>query len=204
MKGSLKHWDSWKSCGRVRCIIRPHLNRPPTQRIPTEKDFSENSKSISHPTNSIFQWPERFPICSWMQKKVWIFISSFGKCRAAAAVKDMFSFTFLMKTTLKPSKTFLPLQISEGQHWWRNRRKFKSSSNVEEIYKNLHVFKFGRNNLWTQGSMRPSAAGPRDCPRAIYRASWCKIPAPGKSLGPRGVYFPIHPSSRQCTDTIHF
>ena len=44
--------------------------------------------------------------------------------------------------------------------------------------------------------------GPRDCPRAISRASWCKIPALGKSLGPRGVYFPIHPSSRQCTDTI--
>ena len=44
--------------------------------------------------------------------------------------------------------------------------------------------------------------GPRDCPRAISRASGCKIPALGKSLGTRGVYFPIHPSSRQCTDTI--
>ena len=41
-------------------------------------------------------------------------------------------------------------------------------------------------------------------PRAISRASGCKIPALGKSLGPRGVYFPIHPSSRQCTDTILF
>ena len=41
-------------------------------------------------------------------------------------------------------------------------------------------------------------------PRAISRASGCKIPALGKSLGPRGVYFPIHPSSRQCTDTISF
>ena len=39
-------------------------------------------------------------------------------------------------------------------------------------------------------------------PRAMSRASGCKIPALGKSLGPRGVYFPIHPSSRQCTDTI--
>ena len=45
--------------------------------------------------------------------------------------------------------------------------------------------------------------GPRDCPRAISRASGCKIPALGKSLGPRGVYFPIHPSSRQCTDTLY-
>ena len=26
--------------------------------------------------------------------------------------------------------------------------------------------------------------------------------ARGQSRGPRGVYFPIHPSSRQCTDTI--
>ena len=41
-------------------------------------------------------------------------------------------------------------------------------------------------------------------PRAISRASGCKIPALGKSLGPRGVYFPIHPSSRQCTDRILF
>ena len=39
-------------------------------------------------------------------------------------------------------------------------------------------------------------------PRAISRASGCKIPVLGKSLGPRGVYFPIHPSFRQCTDTI--
>ena len=39
-------------------------------------------------------------------------------------------------------------------------------------------------------------------PREISRASGCKIPALGKSLGPRGMYFPIHPSSRQCTDTI--
>ena len=39
-------------------------------------------------------------------------------------------------------------------------------------------------------------------PRAISRASGCKIPALGKSLGPRGMYFPIHPPSRQCTDTF--
>ena len=39
-------------------------------------------------------------------------------------------------------------------------------------------------------------------PRAISRASGCKIPALGKSLGPRGVYFPIHPSSLQCTDSV--
>ena len=44
--------------------------------------------------------------------------------------------------------------------------------------------------------------GPRDCPRAISRASGCKIPALVKSLGHRGMYFPIHPSSQQCTDTI--
>ena len=30
-------------------------------------------------------------------------------------------------------------------------------------------------------------------PRAISRASGCKIPAQGNSRGPRGVYFPIHP-----------
>ena len=40
--------------------------------------------------------------------------------------------------------------------------------------------------------------GPRDFPRAgILHPS-----ALGKSLRPRGVYFPIHPSSRQCTDSI--
>ena len=40
-------------------------------------------------------------------------------------------------------------------------------------------------------------------PREISRASGCKIHALGKSLGPRGMYFPIHPSSRQCTDTVY-
>ena len=39
-------------------------------------------------------------------------------------------------------------------------------------------------------------------PRAISRAEGCKIPAQGKSRGPRGVYFPIHPDSRQCTDIL--
>ena len=40
--------------------------------------------------------------------------------------------------------------------------------------------------------------GPRDFPQAgILHPS-----ALGKSLGPQGMYFPIHPSSRQCTDTI--
>ena len=46
--------------------------------------------------------------------------------------------------------------------------------------------------------------------RAISWASGCKISAIRKSLGPRGVgfpihpsmYFPIHPSSRQCADTV--
>ena len=46
------------------------------------------------------------------------------------------------------------------------------------------------------GKYNPRA--PRDFPRA----EGCKILALGKSLGPRGVYFPIHPSSRQCTDTM--
>ena len=40
--------------------------------------------------------------------------------------------------------------------------------------------------------------GPRDFPRA----GTLNPSALGKSLGPRGVYFPIHPSSRQCTDSI--
>ena len=39
-------------------------------------------------------------------------------------------------------------------------------------------------------------------PRAIPRASGCKIPALANTLGPRGMFFPIHPSSRQCTDTL--
>ena len=39
-------------------------------------------------------------------------------------------------------------------------------------------------------------------PRAVSRASGCKTPSRGKSLGPRGMYFPIHPSSRQCSDTF--
>ena len=152
MEDSLKHWDSWKSCGRVRCIIWPHLNWPPTQRIPTEKDFSENSKSIFHPTNPIFQWPERVPICRDAKENVdptsRIYYLEFWEM--SRTVKDMFCFTFLIKTTLKPSKTFLPLQICEGQHWWRKiGGGFKSSYNFEDFFKNLHVFKVGRNNLLT-------------------------------------------------------
>ena len=33
--------------------------------------------------------------------------------------------------------------------------------------------------------------------------SGCKITALGKALGPRGMYFPKHPSFRKCMDTIH-
>ena len=39
-------------------------------------------------------------------------------------------------------------------------------------------------------------------PRAISRAEGCKIPTRGKSRGPRWVYFPMHPDSRQCTDIL--
>ena len=55
------------------------------------------------------------------------------------------------------------------------------------------------------GNTSPSALeiSPGLRPREISRASGCKIHALGKSLGPRGMYFPMHPSSRQCTDTIH-
>ena len=37
--------------------------------------------------------------------------------------------------------------------------------------------------------------------RLISRASGCKMPTLRRSLGPRVMYFPIHPSSRQSTDT---
>ena len=36
----------------------------------------------------------------------------------------------------------------------------------------------------------------------IGRAEGCKIPARGKSQGPRGMYFPMHPDSRQCTSIL--
>ena len=36
----------------------------------------------------------------------------------------------------------------------------------------------------------------------VEKLKFLSIPALGKSLGPRGVYFPIHPSSRQCTDSV--
>ena len=39
-------------------------------------------------------------------------------------------------------------------------------------------------------------------PRPERFPEGCKIPARGKSRGPRGVYFPIHPDSRQCTDIL--
>ena len=39
-------------------------------------------------------------------------------------------------------------------------------------------------------------------PRDISRAEGCKIPARGKSRGPRGMCFPMHPDSRQCTSIL--
>ena len=39
-------------------------------------------------------------------------------------------------------------------------------------------------------------------PREISRAEGCKIHARGKSRGPRGMYFPMHPDSRQCTSIL--
>ena len=43
-------------------------------------------------------------------------------------------------------------------------------------------------------------------PRPSRSISWsegCKISVPGKSLGPGGMNFLVHPSSWQCTDTLH-
>ena len=102
-----KHWDSWKSCGRVRCIIRSHLNRPPTQRIPTEKDF-KNSKSIFHPTNPIFQWPGRVQNCRDAKESSRICYFDFGEISTCQRERGgiLFSFTFLIKTTFLPSKHF--------------------------------------------------------------------------------------------------
>ena len=53
-------------------------------------------------------------------------------------------------------------------------------------------------------SIRPLL--PRQCQekRLYLSLKWCKIPGLGKSLVPRGMYFPIHPSSWQCTDTFTF
>ena len=44
--------------------------------------------------------------------------------------------------------------------------------------------------------------GPQDFPQAISRASGCKIPALERYIGLRRMYFPMHPSSRQCADSF--
>ena len=118
---------------------------------------------------------------------------SFGWCNAHSVQADALwgrSFKFQMKNT--PQNQYFP-------------------ANAERM--DVHCLESG-----CIGKYIP--LGPRDFPRAwilhpsaleislglrpreISRASGCKIPALGKSLGPRGMYFPIHPSSRQCTDTI--
>ena len=119
---------------------------------------------------------------------------SFGWCNAHSVQADALwgrSFKFQMKNT--PQNQYFP-------------------ANAERM--DVHCLESG-----CIGKYIP--LGPRDFPRAwilhpsaleislglrpreISRASGCKILALGKSLGPRGMYFPIHPSSRQCTDTIH-
>ena len=119
---------------------------------------------------------------------------SFGWCNAHSVQADALwgrSFKFQMKNT--PQNQYFP-------------------ANAERM--DVHCLESG-----CIGKYIP--LGPRDFPRAwilhpsaleislglrpreISRASGCKIHALGKSLGPRGMYFPIHPSSRQCTDTIY-
>ena len=118
---------------------------------------------------------------------------SFGWCNAHSVQADALwgrSFKFQMKNT--PQNQYFP-------------------ANAERM--DVHCLESG-----CIGKYIP--LGPRDFPRAwilhpsaleislglrpreISRASGCKIPALGKSLGPRGMYFPIHPSSRQCTYTM--
>ena len=100
---------------------------------------------------------------------------SFGWCNAHSVQADALwgrSFKFQMKNT--PQNQYFP-------------------ANAERM--DVHCLESG-----CIGKYIP--LGPRDCPRAISRASGCKIPALGKSLGPRGMYFPIHPDSRQCTSIL--
>ena len=118
---------------------------------------------------------------------------SFGWCNAHSVQADALwgrSFKFQMKNT--PQNQYFP-------------------ANAERM--DVHCLEsgcigkyipLGPRDFPRAGILHPSALeislGLR--PREISRASGCKIPALGKSLGPRGMYFPIHPSSRQCTDTI--
>ena len=117
---------------------------------------------------------------------------SFGWCNAHSVQADALwgrSFKFQMKNT--PQNQYFP-------------------ANAERM--DVHCLEsgcigkyipLGPRDFPRAGILHPSALeislGLR--PREISRASGCKIPALGKSLGPRGMYFPIHPSSRQCTDT---
>ena len=56
-------------------------------------------------------------------------------------VTDMkYSFTFLIRTTLEPSKTFLPLQISEGQKHRGGKDDFNLLPILNKFGKNLHFF----------------------------------------------------------------
>ena len=51
-----------------------------------------------------------------------------------------YSFTFLIRTTLEPSKTFLPLQISEGQKHRGGKDDFNLLPILNKFVKNLHFF----------------------------------------------------------------
>jgi len=118
---------------------------------------------------------------------------SFGWCNAHSVQADALwgrSFKFQMKNT--PQNQYFPANAERMD-------VHCLESGCIGKYIPLGPWDFPR-----AGILHPSALeislGLR--PREISRASGCKIPALGKSLGPRGMYFPIHPSSRQCTDTI--
>ena len=118
---------------------------------------------------------------------------SFGWCNAHSVQADALwgrSFKFQMKNT--PQNQYFPANAERMD-------VHCLESGCIGKYIPLGPWDFPR-----AGILHPSALeislGLR--PREISRASGCKIPALGKSLGPRGMYFPIHPSSRQCTYTI--
>ena len=66
-----------------------------------------------------------------------------------------YSFTFLIRTTLEPSKTFLPLQISEGQKHRGGRDDSNPLPILNKFGKNLHFF------LLNLGSFEGAPSSPK-------------------------------------------
>ena len=82
---------------------------------------------------------------------------------------------------------------------WGRSFKWKTHHKISTSLLMLKEWAYTASSRDALGNTSPSALEISFCPRAISRASGCKIPALGKSLGPRGIIW----TSICCKGRVH-